>query len=280
MKKYLNQNGVMVIVIAIIIAGITVVSMNVSGSPGIFSNVVGALTKPIKSASTAVIRSFESLYGYMYKYDELQAENTQLKMQVAQLQREAREYAEISEENNRLHDAMGLQRRHTDFQLVPATVIGRGASNFDSSFSISKGSENSDVEVGDCIVTEDGMLVGRVIEVNSSTSTAITIIDTTFTAGVSITSSGDSAVVSGDFNLMRQGKLKLDFLTTETSVIENDTIITSGRGGSFPKGLVLGSVDQVSSNPGGLGRSASITPAADLDNLMYVYIVTDYEITE
>ena len=281
MKKILTKRGITIGVVAVLIAVATLISIKVTrGNSGFLSNAYEALMKPVKSVMSSIADELEHIYGYMYEYDKLVAENEELKTEIADLQREYREYTEISEENERLRELQGLGQRHSDFGVDTATIISWSASNWSSSFTISKGSSNSEVAVGDCIMTERGELVGQVTEVGVTTSTAVTIIDTTFSAGALIESSGGAAIVTGDFTLMKENLLKLGYIPEGTEILTGDTIITSGKGGVLPKGLVVGYVQDVVTDETGLEKYGVVQPAVSLNALTNVYILTDFEVSE
>ena len=280
MKRRISKKGLIVLAVAVVIALITLISVSAGGGGGIFTRAANGVAGPLKRLSAAVASQIESIYGYMYKYDEVVKENEQLKMQLADLESERREYVQISEENEHFRELLKLASRHSDYQFENASIISWGASNFTSTFTLSKGSENSDVEVGDSVITESGVLIGVVTQVREKTSVAITVIDTKFSAGCVIESSGDNAVASGDYSLMRRGMLTLDFLTGDTRFITGDSVVTSGRGGVFPKGLVVGYIADVEPNPTGSGSKVMVTPAADLRNVMDVFLITEFETSE
>lgn len=281
MKKLITKKGIIIGCVAVLIAVSTLISIQFSsGKSGIVTYAFEALMKPVKSVVSSIAETLEQVYGYMYEYDKLVAENEALKTEIAQLQKEYREYTEVSEENERLRVLFNLSQRNSDFVIDTATIISWSASNWSSSFTVSKGSTNSDVAVGDCIITETGALVGQVIEVGATTSTAVTIIDTTFSAGALIESSGGAAIISGDFSLMKEKLLRLGYIPEGTELLTGDTIITSGKGGILPKGLVVGSILNVLTDETGLGQYASVKPAVTLEELTNVFILTDFEVSE
>ena len=99
MKRRLSRKGLIVLAAAAVIALITLISVSVGGRGGVFTSAVNGVSMPLKRLSAAVASQIESIYGYMYKYDEVVKENEQLHMQLAALERERREYVEVSEEN-------------------------------------------------------------------------------------------------------------------------------------------------------------------------------------
>ncbi|MDR2357663.1 MAG: rod shape-determining protein MreC [Oscillospiraceae bacterium] len=279
MKVFLSKKNVAIIAAALVIAIIAVVSVNTRGDSGVATGVAELLSVPLKRAAESIARSFESLYGYIYEYENLASENEALKAQIAELRQDYREYTDMAAENARLYELLEFKARNSDHVYDDAVIITWGASNWESSFTVSLGSTNSDASVGDSVITETGVLIGRVTEVGAVTSTAVSVVDTTFSAGALTGDRGEQSVASGDFALMREGLLRLDFLPGGDNVLSGDTVVTSGKGGIFPEGLVIGEVVDILINDTGIGYYGVIKPAADLNNVTYVYVITDFEIT-
>ena len=280
MKVFLNKKVILLLIIAVLIAVVAVVSVNTTGRPGFITDAAEAVVRPLKSVATAVARSFESIYGYMYKYDSVVKENETLKAQINDMRQDYREYIETANENERFKSLLELKARDTKPVVDTAAIISWGGSNWSSTFTINRGADNSEVAVGDSVITETGILVGRVSQVSSDTSVCVSIIDTTFSAGALIGKSGEPAMATGDFNMMRKGLCKLDFLSDDIDVVAGDAIVTSGKGGAFAQGLIIGEVTEVSDYITGVGRYATVKPAVDLQTLTYIYIITDFEIVE
>jgi rod shape-determining protein MreC len=280
LKRFFRFRVFIFFIIALIIAAITLISVNTSGNSGFITNALTSLSKPIKIVAATVAKEFESIYGYIDKYDKLLVENTELNAKLNKLQQDYRDSTDISNENERLRALLNLSKRHPDYkQYDTAAIISWGASNWSSTFTIGKGSSNSAIKVGDCVITESGDLVGYVTDVEINSSTVITILDTTFLVGAYIERNDERAIATGDFSLMKQGLLKFDFLQDTTEIIAGDTIITSGKGGVLPAGLVIGTVDEVETYNTGINRYATIKPAADLKSLANVYLITSFEIS-
>ena len=77
--------------------------------------------------------------------------------------------------------------------------------------------------------------------VDGNASTVKSIIDTTFSASVDV-GSGNTVTASGDFSLMSKGMLKISYLEEGTGIASGDSVVTSGKGGVFPQGLLIGYV--------------------------------------
>ena len=271
MKALLTKKSIFIASIAIVIAISTIVSLNVFGNSGMFTRTANSLSNPLREAAMAVTRVFEGLYNSIYRYDALFERYEELHMQLAELRADAREAAELRVENDRLRDAFDFYLRHERPDLTYAEIIDRTSSNFMSSFLINRGYENSQIRSGDSIITGSGMLIGRVTTVDARTSTVITILDTTFSAGVYI-GEGGGATAMGDFSLMGTGYLILDHFPDATPVAPGDDVVTSGIGGVFPSGLVVGEVVSVRDHSTGIGRYAVVRPMLPLEDIAHVFI--------
>ena len=160
-----------------------------------------------------------------------------------------------------------------------AKIVSWNASNWASSFTISKG-ESSGIEVGDPVVTEYGALVGQIIELGDSWATVRTIIDVDMNVGALVGEVGSSAMLVGDFSLMQQGMTKLAHLTEGALLLAGDTVLTSGKGGRFPQGLVAGTILEVKTEAGGQTPYGVVEPACDLDSLSQIFVIKEFSISE
>ena len=79
---------------------------------------------------------------------------------------------------------------------------------------------------------------------------------------------------------MAQGRLKLTYLPENTELITGDLVLTSGLGGNYPSDLVVGSIESIHTDASGMSRYAVLIPSADLDSLVQVFIIKDFEIVE
>lgn len=279
-KTFLKTKGLRllaVVIVAAIIVGAVVGALG--GKAGFLTNLDGILREPFQQASVTFTGWLESLYGNIYRYDTLKAENQRLREELASAQREAREGREAVQENERLRDLLDLSQRHSDFKLEAAKVVAFSASNWSSMLTISKG-EEAGIEPGDCVITEGGSLVGQVTEVGSGWATVRTVIDIDLSAGGYVSNSGATGMISGDFSLMQEGKTKLGYLMEGVSLFPGDTVLTSGKGGAYPAGLVVGTVEEVRTAAGGQQTFGVIAPACDLNNLLQVFIIKDFEVVE
>jgi rod shape-determining protein MreC len=275
-KKYSLKLGALVLVVALL-SGFT--ARNAQNGIGPFENGSVALALPVSQASTGIVGWLEGIYGYMFRYDALKAENEALKMELAKAKADQRKLAAVEQENSNLRSLLQLREKHSDFTLEAAYVVDRPSSNWSRSFTLTKGSE-SGIKVGNCVIDSAYDLVGQVSEVGDGWCTVRSVIDADMRAGALVGEGGSAAMIVGEFALMQKGQVKLSYLADKTKLVEGETIITSGKGGAFPRGLTIGSVTSVSTEAGGQTEYACVTPAADLDGISQVFVIKSFNIVE
>ncbi len=279
MKEYLKKYGVRMGIVVAASAFLILVGAAARNGIGFVQNLTGIVAAPMQKVLSSTVNWFNSIYGYLYEYDALMAENESLRMQLAEAQQSAREGIEASEENVRLREALELRQKHTDYVMESAKVVLWSSSNWSSSFTISKG-RSSGIELGDPVVTEYGALVGQVTELGENWATVSTLIDVDMSVGAYVGSSGSSGMVVGEYALMMDKTAKLTFLADGAQIFVGDEVLTSGSGGAFPAGLVIGTISNVQTEAGGQIEYGIVTPQCELDSLVQVFIIKDFEVVE
>ena len=280
MKEYLKKNGIRIGVIVLAVALLVGVGNAArDGRIGLVHNATGVVSGPMQKVLSSTVNLFNSIYGYLYIYDSLMAENESLRAQLADAQKSARDGIEASEENVRLREALYLRQKHTDYILESAKVVLWSSSNWSSSFTISKGA-TSGIELNDPVITEYGALVGQVTELGANWATVSTLIDVDMSVGAYVGSNGSSGMVVGEYALMRDKTAKLTFLADGAQIFTGDEVLTSGSGGAFPAGLVIGTLTSVQQEAGGQIEYGVVTPQCDLDALVQVFIIKDFQVVE
>ena len=280
MKKFLRQNGAVLLIIAVLLSILIGIGTAFSkGHADPVSNVVNTVTAPIRGGVSAVLDWAEGVYTYVFHYGELQDEISDLKGQVAELEEEIRQSEDAARENEQLRKLLELKERRRDFTFEAARVSSRSTENWESTLTLSKGSE-AGIKPGNCVVSETGALVGVVSEVGSHWSTVSTVINTDMEMGGVIPRTLSPGILEGDFALMSQNRLKMGYLPSGVQLLSGDRVLTSSKGNIYPSGLVVGHVEAVFADPSGQSRYAVVIPEADLDSLIEVFVITDFDIVE
>ena len=181
----------------------------------------------------------------------------------------------LQRENERLHQLLGLTEEHEDYKPVSAYIISWEDSNWKSAFTIGKGT-NSGIQKGHVAITEYGQVVGQVTAVGSNWATVTTVLDSGLGISATVASTGYNGVVEGALATGSQGLLRMNYLPTDSVLRNNDQVLTTGST-VYPRGLIIGYITDADFDQTGVAKYALLRPAADLDNLEQVFIITDYE---
>lgn len=279
-KEYLKKNGIRVGII--VLAVVVIIALGAAardGSVGFAKNLTGIVKAPMQKVLRSTVNWFDSIYGYLYDYDSLLAENESLRTQLAEAQQSARDGIAASEENTRLRELLNLREKHTDYVMESCKVVLWSTSNWSSSFTISKG-RSSGIEEGDPVVTEYGAVVGQVTELGETWATVSTLIDVDMSVGGFAGDTGTSGLVIGEYALMKDKTAKLTYLADGAQIFIGDEVLTSGSGGAFPAGLVIGTITAVQSEAGGQIEYGIVSPQCEFDSLVQVFVIKDFEVVE
>lgn len=237
------------------------------------SAAVGTVLSPLQKGVSVVTNKVGHLVDHFQNYDEMETENKQLREKVAQLEQQVRDAQVALDENERLRVLTGLVEANPTFHYDMAEVIARSPGQWATTISIDKGSL-AGVSENDLVVTAEGM-VGYVSMVAPTYSKVTTVLDTNMHAGALVTRTRESGIAQGDYELMGSGMLRLSYLGKDSDVVIGDTVQTSGEGGIFPKGIMIGTVERVMIEENGMDNYAVIRPFVDPATVTDVYVITD-----
>lgn len=274
MKRFFRDNGFLIIIAALLLAGLLAVGASIFGANPL-ANLGEIIATPFRNLSASVTEWTRERYDRAFRYDELQAENDALKQHIADLEGAARAGEDAVREVERLQDLLKLAKERPELVYQDAKVTRRTSSNWDSNLTLDVGTRE-DVAVNDCVIDQYGNLVGVVTEVGYNWSLVATVLDPDVEFGARVARVDEDAVLEGDFSLMLAGELKLTYLPVDTKLVSGDQVTTSGLGEIFPEGLMVGTVRSLYTEADGLSRSAVVVPSADLADIRYVYVITDF----
>lgn len=280
MKKFFRNNGAVLLIVAALLSVLITVCSNLFGAKiDPLGSMIGTLATPIRGGINAVANWVESVYDYMFRYEQMDDELTQLRRRVAQMDDELRQAKYASQENQRLRRLLELREQRRDFVFESAQVNAHGTRGWDDTLTLSKGS-SSGIAVGDCVITEVGVLVGVVSQVGLNWATVNTLLSPDMELGGQVVSSGLAGILSGELDLMQRGLLKLGYLPIDHGLLEGDQVVTSGRGGMYPSGLVVGNIVEVGTDSAGMSGYALVKPVVRLDKLVQVFVIKEFDIVE
>lgn len=277
MKHFFTTKVKTVLIIAVLLAAGLAVISNLTGST-FADTLVQSVLSPLRSGVNTLALQAERIYDYIFKYETLETENAALKQQLSQMEDAARKAASVARENERLRKLAKLLEANEDYRTVGAYIISRSTNDWTSTYTIDRGS-SSGIREGMCAITESGAVVGLVIEVGSNYSVIRTVLDPALEISASVSSAGSansySGIVQGGYAAGREGLLLMEYLPTSAVILTNDQVITAGST-VYPRNLILGNVVHVGFTDTGVAQYAYLQPAANMDSLEQVFIITQF----
>ena len=224
---------------------------------------------PVEAGMTALAGDAGRLFSVMGDISSLRAENDRLRADDLALRREVVELNAAAQENASLREALALERS-SGHSMLAAQVIGRGPDGFSRTLEIDRGTADG-VRAGMVVVTAAGLL-GRLSEAGPHASIVQTIVEASSRVDVYLSRSnleGSVTAVSGTL------QLHIDAPIGGTAS-RGEWALTSGIGGAYPRGLVVGEVANLSGSPSGSTETAELAWINDPSSVSLVLVITDF----
>ena len=234
-------------------------------------NAISAVVSPVQSFFSGLT---ETVFGYFRsmklranieeEYNKLVKENEELvykAMQADQLKQMLSEYEDLTEE----------VRANRDMMPLVARVTGKSDSNYFSTMTIDKGSDDGVKQY--MAVTYQYSMIGYVEEVRRNESTVRTIIDSDAHVAALIESTRDQGVVRGTLGINGKPQCRMNYLPDESLPRPGDMVVTSGIGMPFPKGIPIGTVEESTRGMDDNKQYIVLNPSADFQHLERVIVL-------
>jgi rod shape-determining protein MreC len=273
MRHFFSTRVRVVLILALLITVGLVVASNLTGM-SLPSMVVQGVLTPIKAGANTLTNQAENIYDYIFRYEALKAENEALREEIAQMREDSNQAAAAIRENERLRDLLELTKAQEDFTLVDSYIISRSSTEWNSTFTLDKGS-SAGIEVGMVAITANSEVVGLVTETGANYSVVKTVLDSSLEISATIASNGYSGMVQGGYSTGAEGLLRMNYLPSSAVIRNHDQVVTSGST-VYPRNLILGYVIDAGLSETGVAKYAILEPAADIDNLEQIFVLTGY----
>lgn len=256
--------------ICIVFIGLSLISDRVAGPlKWVADYTVIPMQKGINKAGmflSDLTTNFETL-------EEMKKENKELQEKVDSLTMSNNRLQQDKYELERLRELYKLDQNYADYQKIGAHVIGNNGSNWFSTFTIDKGSEDGIKE--DMNVMAEMGLVGIVTKVSPHSAEVRSIIDDQSNVSAMVLSTSDTCIVRGDLKLMADGRLRFEQLeNNDNEIKEGEQIITSHISSKYVQGILIGYISEISVDENNLTRSGYITPVVDFKKLQEVLVIS------
>lgn len=238
---------------------------------------VNTILSPVRRVFSDVGDSIRGISAYITEFDALKAENERLRAQLASMEDTIREAELTLEENAFLREFLSLKENHNDYRFLKCEIVASDASQgYRRTLTLNAGTVEG-AAVGYPVITQSGV-VGRITEVGTNWAKAEPITELSSAIGAYIERSGDLGIAQGSYLYRDAGKLLLTYLEEGTDMVIGDRVRTSGINSYYPRGLLIGEITEILTDPATGARSAVITPMSSLTDLRDVMVLTDFAI--
>lgn len=262
--------------LALILIGVMIYSATSGGFATIPETLSGVFITPLQSAAAGVSNGVSDFFGWLTGGDDIRQELADLKKENAELRQQLVDYDEVKQTNEWYSEILGLHEENPEYTFASGRVIGRDPADYYGNFTISAG-QNAGVAVNDPVVATDGSLVGVVEEVGLTYAKVRTILDPATKVASQISRTSDTAYTAGStVDLARRNALRMTTLERSSSAAVGDYVVTSGIGGVYPGGLLIGTVSKIQSATDGMTLNAEVELFADIYDLKQVMVITSF----
>ncbi len=228
--------------------------------------VILQITAPVQSLILRPVTTIHRLHDRFSELMHLDRENRMYKAELKRLRAVGTRLEELEQENHRLKTFLKM-RPDPAFHALVVQVVGDSSSAFARSFILNAGRQDG-VLVNAPVTVPEG-LVGRVVRASASASLVLSLLDLNSRVPVLIQRSRVRAVATGQNTTV----LNLEYLPKDADIKIGDQVITSGTGGIFPKGQLVGRVVSLAEGDEGLFKQAQVQTLADFDRIEEAHLL-------
>lgn len=222
----------------------------------------------VKNISAAMLFPLEKTINFTVNTFSLHKKNSELRKEIALISLEIQRCENIKRENKILRELYGFKPM-MDFNLIPCEIIGKNPGLYNKSLIIDGGFEDN-IDKNMAVISADG-LVGKIIETTQKSSEVLTLYNiNSFVSAIDLRSR-----VPGIIKWKRERFLIFDDVPLHSDIKVGDTLLTSGMGGVFPKGIFIGKVIKVQESPKEIVMRITIQPFFDFNLLEEVFVITE-----
>lgn len=266
-KGFKTKNG-LILVSAILLFSLVLMTLNAKQEKGtrFLDSVAGVILSPFQNFFTQTLQTISYGINHYFLLVDVSIENDQLKLEVQQLINEKNKLIERVSSQKRLAKLM-VHEDDWKKKVVVASVVGRGATQWSKVVVINKGTQDG-IKNHLAVITDAGV-IGQVIHAGLNTSTVLLIVDGRSAIDALFQGNRISGVVVGS----GKDDCKLKYVANTADIKVGDYVLSSGLGGVFPKGLIIGRVSQVSKKKQGLFQDITLVPSSALSRLEEVLVL-------
>ena len=265
-----NKTGVIGVIVTIIILILLIIFSNIKEDKFyLLEKGISKVIIPVQNGLILLKNKIEGNDNFFIELDEIKNEKKKIEEENNLLKQKINEMEILRAENNNYKNYMKIYEKYNDYEVVPAYIINEDLFNYNYNIIINVG-KNDGIEPDMPVVNEDGV-VGYVISVTDTTAKVRTLVDTSSFVSASINDINNSVVCNGLLN--NRQELRAVFIEPEQTVVVGDYVQTNGLGGIYPKGLKIGTVQEIIDTKNITDRYIIIKTSVDFNNLEYLMVI-------
>lgn len=238
------------------------------------SAVVGSALAPLNYISRKISNTLDDVFGSIGGNAAYEKKIASLEDQLDDYKAKLADYESLKKQNELYKDSLGLKEEHPEYEIREAMVIARDSADIYQSFTIGIGTL-SGVKEGNAVLYKQN-LIGIVDKAYPDYSVVKTVLDPDVNISAYEIISGEISFVTGNARLAKSGRCEMANLSASTEVAYGSIICTAGIGGGVPKGLVIGTVDEIAEEPTDISSYAAITPATAPDEVTDCLVLINF----
>lgn len=272
-KNFKGKYGYFIVLIVVVVIVILSYTIKTDRKLNTFESLVKDCVVEVQKLFYTPIRNFSTMLDDFFSLKDVLEENKILKSNIEKMESLEAENTELKHEIDKMKEELNIDHVLSDYDYLNATVVSRNSLYWYNTLTIDKGSHNG-IEEGMVVINSTG-LIGKIENVSTFSSDVklITTNDTNNKISVTVTN-GDSNLTglinAYDYN---DGYLKVEGISNTATVNVGDLVYTSGLGGVFPSGILIGTVDSITTDVYDLSKIINVKPSADFDDINYVTIL-------
>lgn len=256
-----------------LVLGIFIAAVSGNGTSPL-SSVLSIAMTPLGNASEFISRKLENFGGGFVSSSKYKEEIVSLQDEIENYKAQLVEHEKLKQKLRSYEAFLEVKEDNPDYTFLPASVIFRDTSDLYSSFTINKGLKDG-LKINQPVIYGKH-LVGVIKELSENSAVVYTLFDPTVSVSAYEIRTREDCYTESDTGMTVQGNIKISGLSRSTPVVPGGIVCTSGIGGIYPRDLIIGTVNQVTSNETDISAYASITPDVDITSIVDVFVITDF----
>ena len=274
-RKKIEPRYIFIIIVVIIIILIAVLSYALKDNKKLttFEGVIKDGVVQVQKITYMPFKNFGSMITDYNSLKKVLEENKVLKSNVEKIESLEAENSELKKEIEQMKNELNIEHVLSDYDYLNATVVSRNANTWYNNLTIDKGS-NSGIEEGMVVINSTGV-IGKTTNV-SAFSCDVKLITTTDTDNkISIKIAAGKNNLTGLINKYDYdtGFLEIEGISNTEQVSVGDLVYTSGLGGVFPSGILIGKVENITTDVYDLSKIINVSPSAKFEDINYVTVL-------